>query len=313
MVDNLNAETRRISNLLTEVPGTRNYGIYVKRVGGSVLAALQEDFVHEPLSSIKVTAHLQAMRQVEAGLIGLDDTIPAYADSGLQDEACYLPDGQQKPLADVLSDMMQSSSNPDWAATVNHVGKNSIKALLASVGMTRTEIRRVGCASLLNRWTLRDAGRLYEGVADGTLLLDQREAFYARMPGKPGGANTLVDEEAPPQMTVQQKQAFKGLFAISRKDGDWTQPVATGEVSAESAVTRIGVARIPGCIGSTPVTRSYVYGVFQNGAPGTAAEIKAATQKAALELLRQPIRTALSQWVACAASATPSRLSSARE
>jgi hypothetical protein len=302
MVDNLDAASRRISNLLAEVPGARDYGIYLKAVGGGVLAALQEDFVHEPLSSVKVIAHLGAMRQVEAGA-SLDGQIPQYMQSSQPGDACLSPDGQQKKLRDTLAAMMGPSSNPDWAATYYYVGKAKLDAMLQAIGMTRTEIRRVGCKPVLNRWTLRDAGKLYEGVANGTLLNGERANFYMLMNGKPGGADALIDQEAPASMSGAHKQAFKKLFAISRKDGSWSRG-AEGEIPAEAAFTRAGVARIPGCSGSAPVTRNYVYGVFLNGPTTSVDQIGPATGKAALELLRQPIKSALSTWAACAASGT---------
>lgn len=300
LVDNLDAETRRISNILAEVDRTRTYGLYLKEVGGPVRAAVLADMVHEPLSSIKVIAHLYAMRQVQAGNISLDDTIPSYGGTVLPGENCMLPDGGQKPLEDVLADMMGPSSNTDWAAIVGHFGKDNLQTMVGSIGMNQTEIRRVACADLLNRWTLEDAGRLYEGVANGSLLGGAaRQDFYALMNGKQKPwYDELVDEEAPAGMSAADILAFKALFAVSRKDGSWNRS-ASGEIPSESAYTRVGLARLPGCLGPYRVTRSLVYGVFQNGPQAIEAAIQTATAVAARELLRVPIREALALWPDC--------------
>src|SRR3954447_17445159 len=58
--------TTRVENLLNAAGGTT--GMYLKQVGGPVIAAQNENFVYEPASSIKVVVHLYARQGVGLGL-----------------------------------------------------------------------------------------------------------------------------------------------------------------------------------------------------------------------------------------------------
>jgi hypothetical protein len=306
MVENLPPESRRIANILASVPDVREYGLYLKEVGGPELANLQADFVHEPLSSIKVLPHFYAMRQVQEtdGRVNLGTPIRDYLDTGLPDENCYLPSNNPtiyRPMGEILSDMMIPSSNTAWAATVNHFGKQEIQDYMTDVlQMAHTEIRRVGCSSIYNRWTLRDAGKLYESVANGSQLHGgARIDFYAIMAQKWVDVDMLIDDEVPPGMTHNDRNLYKSLVQVPHKDGGWWVE-ADGELQAESARTRVGVLRLPVCAGPFRVIRSYVYGVFISASIPMESAIDAASLEAATELMRSVIRDSLSQWDDCA-------------
>lgn len=306
MIDNLNSESRRIANILASVPEVREYGLYLKKVGGSELANLQADFVHEPLSSIKVLPHFYAMRQVQEtdGRVNLGTPIRTYLSSGLPDENCYLPSNNPvvfQPLGEMLSDMMVPSSNTAWAATVNHFGKQEIQDYVTDVlQMAHTEIRRVGCTNVYNRWTLRDAGKLYESVANGSQLNGAaRIDFYNIMAQKWVEVDMLIDEEVPAGMSHNDRNLFKSLVQVPHKDGSWAVD-ASGEIKEESAFTRIGALRLPQCAGPFRVTGSYVYGVFIAASKAMESAINTASLEAATELMRAIIRDSLSQWDDCA-------------
>lgn len=306
MLENLDAETRRIANILASVPEVREYGLYLKEVGGPVLANLQADFVHEPLSSIKVLPHFYAMRQVQetAGRINLGTPIRDYVETGLADENCYLPSNNPlvyRPMEEILTDMLIPSSNPAWAAMVNHFGKQTIQDYMTNeLQMGHTEIRRVGCSSIYNRWTLRDAGKLYESVADGSHLRGgARVDFYKLMAQKWVDVDMLIDEEVPLGMSHNDRNLFKSLVQVPHKDGGWNVD-AEGELQAESARTRIGVLRLPVCAGPFRVIRSYAYGIFISASQPMESAVDAASLEAATELMRAPIRDSLAQWNDCA-------------
>jgi beta-lactamase class A len=86
MVNNSNALTTRIADIL-DYGADGSTGLYLKEVNGPVLASLQQGFVFEPASSLKVTHHLHAMRQVMMGFDNLNapvtsrSTTPAAARS----------------------------------------------------------------------------------------------------------------------------------------------------------------------------------------------------------------------------------------
>jgi hypothetical protein len=306
MLDNLNTETRRVASILAGVPQVREYGVYLKKVGGPELANLQADFVHEPLSSIKVLPHFYAMRQVQetGGRVNLGTPIRDYVETGQPDEDCYLPSNNPliyRPLGELLSDMLIPSSNPAWAATVNHFGKQNIQDYLTNeLKMAHTEIRRVGCSDIYNRWTLRDAGKLYESVANGSQLRGgARIDFYNLMAQKWVDVDMLIDEVVPPGMSHNDRNLYKSLVKVPHKDGGWAVGAA-GEIQEEAARTRVGVLRLPACSGPFRVIHSYVYGVFISTARSMEVEADAASIEAATELMRAVIQDSLNQWSDCA-------------
>jgi hypothetical protein len=184
---------------------------------------------------------------------------------------------------------------------VNHFGKQEIQDYMNNVlQMGQTEIRRVGCTDVYNRWTLRDAGKLYESVADGSQLNGgTRMDFYNLMAQKWVDVDMLIDEEVPQGMSHNDRNLFKSLVTVPHKDGGWNM-AASGEIQAESARTRIGVLRVPECAGPFRVTRSYVYGVFISATIPQESAIDAASLEAATELMRPVIQNSLNQWAACA-------------
>ena len=184
MVNNSNELTTKMGELLG-YGSDGSTGFYLKEVDGPVLASLQPTFVYEPSSTIKVTHHLYAMRQVMIGAESLNAQLTIA--EGITGLSC--PNGGEPfvvhTLEQALRHMMQLSDNTDTAAIEGRYGRAAINAMSASVvGMTNTSINHtLGCAELpLNEMTLVDAALLYESVAQG-LLLDtaSREDFYRMM------------------------------------------------------------------------------------------------------------------------------------
>ncbi len=66
LINNSNAITSRVGQMLrNQTDGMM--GLFLKQVGGPVLANLMDGFVYEPASAIEVVTHLYTMRQVQAG------------------------------------------------------------------------------------------------------------------------------------------------------------------------------------------------------------------------------------------------------
>ena len=184
MVNNSNELTTKMGELLG-YGSDGSTGVYLKEVGGPVLASLQPTFVYEPSSTIKVTHHLYAMRQVMIGADLLSNELTVA--EGITGLSC--PNGGEPyvvhTLEQALQEMMQLSDNAATAAIEDRYGRVAINAMSSSVvGMTNTSINhKLGCAEEpLNEMTLEDAALLYESVAQG-LLLDTatREDFYRLM------------------------------------------------------------------------------------------------------------------------------------
>lgn len=300
--------TTRVLKLLQDnTDGT--VGLYLKEVGGPVLANCNERFVFEPASTIKVLHHLHAMLAVQnksiigGSVVTLETWIRWYTDYNTA--ISYSCPGDKmpalSPLKDLLLGMMRVSDNRHTQALRVYFGEENINATAQQlVGMKDTALRhRIGCGggrdgaiAKPNRLTLYDAGLLYEKVADGSLLTPEyRQIFYEIMLGKDRDITRIVDEEAPSPMTPQQKTAFLNQMDMRQKSGsyDLCNPVCLQYRSIA------GWAKIPFCREGVVTPREYVFGIFIHGAIAAVQAFNVAR----VELLREQIRAALQAFPAC--------------
>jgi hypothetical protein len=227
-------------------------------------------------------------------------------------------------LDNALREMMWRSDNMRTRAVMELLGAANLNSLAQNIGMTDTVINQtlMGCGPPpFNELTLADAGRLYEGVADQSLLSgNSRQVFYDLMAGRGfdftgiwSDTQQIIDEEAPPGLTQNQKDLFEDEIRMSYKAGGYTicQVGDCSEVLQYISVA--GWFEIPFCHstsgpGSTPgviQTRSYVFGIFIDSAPdlawfdgkNTAAEVTFSQTRA--ELLREQVGEALENWDLC--------------
>ncbi|HET7091656.1 MAG TPA: serine hydrolase, partial [Anaerolineae bacterium] len=308
MINNSNAITSRVGNLLRS--GTDGAtGLYLKPVGGPVLAWLQADRVFEPASTIKVVQHLYAMQQVENGSASLAQSVPIYADISGSCPGTSITGSET--LSNALRLMMWNSDNERTKAISVTFGIQNINNMAQSIGMADTRINHtMGCAAEAlanpNRLALDEAGLLYEGVANGTLLNPvTRDTFFYLMAGKGYDftgvwqeitmGSGIIDQEAPAGMTASQKQSFAGRMKLSYKAGGYT----LCDPSCLEYRSIAGWAEVPFCTAGAVAPRQYVFGIFIDGATsGPAADNTFNDTKA--ELLREQINSALSTWAPCA-------------
>lgn len=300
MLNNSDATTTRVGQILRN--GTDGAtGLYLKQVGGPVLAALQENKVFEPASSIKVLHHLHAMRQVQNG-VNLQEQITVY--QATQGSCPVDQQSFKESLSTALQLMMQKSDNNRTQAIRVRFGQDNINNTAQAIGMKNTSINhRIGCGggsdgavAKHNRLTLADAGVLYEGVAKGTLLTTtNRQTFYSLMAGKQfdfsgvwQDIQKMVNEEAPPGMTAAQKQSFLNQVQTSYKAGSYS--LSDGQYRSIA-----GWVQIPFRSSGAVVPRQYVFGIFIDKATNSdKASNTWATARA--EVLREQIRAALKTW-----------------
>ncbi|MBI3075805.1 MAG: serine hydrolase [Deltaproteobacteria bacterium] len=303
MINNSNAVTTRVSQILRSGADGAT-GLYLKQVGGPVLAALQENKIFEPASTLKVDPLLYAMRQVQAGSASLTGQVPIYGDVAGSCPGAVT--ANKEPLRDALQKMMQFSDNERTRAIIETFGVQNINNMAQAIGLTSTRINHSpGCGGPTpNTLTLANAGLLYEGVANGSLLNPtNRGTFFSLMAGKDtvdfSGAwdktKEIIDAEAPAGMTVAKKENFKNQIRMSYKAGGYTLPGGNPWFEHRSIA---GWAQIPFCTGSVVAPRQYVFGIFIDRATNAAAA-DATWNNAKVELLREPIRSALSNWASC--------------
>lgn len=312
--------TNRVMAIL-DATGSGTTGMYLKEVGGPVIAARNEDFEFAPASTIKVLLHLYAHDQVQRGNAAYTDEVnhyPGAANSCPKDEA---PDGTEA-LIDSAEEMMQTSDNPATRANYEHwdPAPDTINEYAISIGLTSTAYANspgcnYGVANVDgNTATLTDYGRLYEGVANGTLLSGAtRDSFYENMNGREqfdeegdfSGIypvlRDMVDAEKPAGMPDELRDDFRESMTANHKGGSYD--VCSG-TNCTYWRAWAGWARFPTCEGGSFSSRSYVWGAFIHsavvtGSTGGTPPAETAITAVRAEPLREQLRAALAGWGAC--------------
>lgn len=332
-LDPSNAITKRVGQLLRANGVTGVQGLYLKQVGGPVLAELLESFVFEPASTIKVLSHLFAVRQAQnGGSVPLDGSVVHYTN---EPDSCPDPAaaGGTEPLRTALTEMMWHSDNARAREVNDTFGYANINALALSIGMPDTQLNQIlgcggGSTSLFpnpqqTELTLHDAGVLLEGVASGKLLTPfYRSAFFDMMAGKAEYQHegydfttlwmtdipAMLTQEAPAGATPDQLNAFKDQMNLAYKAGSYSGSDGPSATALTEWLSIAGWAQIPFCSGGSILPRQFVFGTYLHAANDssyfsgkiTAADLNFGAAKT--ELLREQIRAGL-------ASCLPARYS----
>jgi len=303
MLNNSNALTTNVGQILRSGTDGKT-GAYLRRIGGSQLAGLQEDEAFEPASSIKIMHHTAAMRQVRLGNAKLTDPILVYtATSG----SCPVDaNGVYESLQTVLSKMMKNSDNNRTEAIRKKFGTSYINAVGTAVGMTKSKvIHRIGCGSQAianpNRLTLVDSGKLFESVRNG-YLGSSKDDFYSLMLNTtnnfPNWGSTrmtqIISQEAS-KLGISSSVAnlFKSMVEVATKAGNYDFNLGGG--NWDYYLSQTGWFKLP-CRSSFGVYyREYVGGVFGEKASNK-TKLGNAVGAAAVELIRGEIHSALATW-----------------
>jgi len=304
MVNNSNAATTRVGEILRN--GTDGEtGLYLKQVGGGVQANLQESRIFEPASSIKILIGLHAMRQVDANAASLSQNVIVYAPPASGSCPTSTITGTE-PMGNTILQMLEVSDNQRTKAMIDTFGFGAINQTAQAIGLSGTHLNHYpGCGGPpANQFTLSDAGMIYEGIANGTLLsATNRPDLYSRMPAQAGdftgiqnAVNSIVDAEAPAfGLNATEISQFKVRLLTHYKAGGYTL-CPSGTCLEYRSVA--GSAEIPQCTRGLTGNRTYVWGIFIDGATSAAAANSTFTSAMA-EPLREPIRAALSTWAPC--------------
>ncbi len=317
MINDADAITTRVGPLLRNgTSGTgATTGLYLKQVGGSVLAAMEPKYVYEPASAIKIAPGTLAMTKVQAGTAKLTDQISRNFDGP---GSCPSPNDffGTESLQTALQEMLRHSDNARTLEVITWEGGNAVvnSFMQGTVGMTDSSINQIiGCATPPDTYTLSDGALIYEKIANGTLLnATNKSTLFSVMAGKAQylaegydwtgfwdkDIPNLIAQEAPAQMSSSNKTWWQGQANLAYKAGGYTicQTTCT-DVVQDIDVT--GWASLPFCSGLTVVPREYVWGVFISNARDTSwyntktttADQTWASTKA--EVLREQVRASL--------------------
>ena len=303
MINDVNAETSRLREIMRGGLDGGSYGVYLKRIGSGTDVNLQEGVIFEPASALKALHLLHALRRVQAGSeflttditwyakptdparypgetdYGDDKNKCAYTDTGvLQTSVTYVDD--LGPV--VLMQMMRQSDNRTTDALVRRYGFAALNATADLAGMTKTQLyHRIGCpaASSPQPWhhnelTLVDAGKLYEGVSNAAFLSGSNATtFWNTLLGgaidASGALAKIVREEATSLgKTTALADAFIANTQVRSKGGSYDSCPASGSCNPPYIYTRTAAGRIQlpfkNRLG-TIVPRYYVFGRFVDG------------------------------------------------
>jgi hypothetical protein len=175
MVENSNAASQKLRNIIAPKVDSGAYGFYLKQVGGSVLASLQSGKQYEPASALKVLYHAKSIHEEALGNT-TDSTSITYHYHSLSDpkDGDICPDSYSTTATTNLKNadtlMMQNSDNRMTRGILEKYTKASMLSYATSLGLTSTQINHnIGCATPHNKTTLSDLGKVYEAFQKGTV------------------------------------------------------------------------------------------------------------------------------------------------
>jgi hypothetical protein len=314
MINNSNGITTRVGNLVRNGLSGGTQGLYLKQVGGSVVANLEDGFVFDPASTLKVLINLYAMHQVQGGSVTLTTAVPHYTNGA---ESCPSPaviSGTEQ-LQVALREMMWHSDNARTAELQDYFGRSNINAYATSIGMTHTSLNgHIGCgADPRNNFTLDDGGTLYSEVANQSLLNRRnRGIFYSDMAGRAQfeaegydwtavwdqDIPNIINAVAPVGTTSVQKTTYMNAMNVAYKAGNYVLCQSTcSNVLEDIAID--GWFQLPFCTASGTVYEQFVWGISFANVPtsgwfngdNTQADKNFTTAKS--ELMREQIKAGM--------------------
>lgn len=314
--------TTRVLEFLEDGTVGGRVGLYLKQIGGPLLAEHNAEFRFEPASALKALIHFHAIRQLQEGteindeLVTLDRQIPWFTELLGSDEppgGCpALTGAASDTLEEGLHAMMWDSDNRWAQAMRDFFSDPSIDATRRDLGMRATKLSHViGCFESKpeghtnasedpNELTLVDAGSMYEGVATGFLTPLWRRQAYELMSTENTRFDTVIDQEANGMGLSHAALAdFKDARDAALKTGAYRKPNLDPPQQHRAVA---GWAEIPWKDTDCGlVAREYVYGAFIHGAEELPERFQSSIRDAGVELFREQIRAALESWVACEA------------
>jgi hypothetical protein len=300
MINNSNALTTRIAGILGYGSDGAT-GLYLKKVGGPVLASLQPDFVFEPASTIKGLIALHFMRRVEAGaeMMGANHSQFTAMSGSCPLDASSITESFRSSLWQ----MLKNSDNARAQFFRQRYGNEAINLTGTTVvGMQNSALHhRLGCADSAgaepNELTLADAGLMYEEIFDATVLTPAwRDSLGRYLVNETNNfpiqvkLEAIVDLEAASQGMTAIAEDYKAAIRYGFKAGSY-------ELCSPSCLyyySIAGWALLPTCGARLPGIE-YAFGTFIHGG-GSDASASNRLWTASAESFREEVRSGLAAW-----------------
>ncbi|MCC6660964.1 MAG: immunoglobulin domain-containing protein [Phycisphaerales bacterium] len=301
MVDNANAQTRRVRDLIW-AGCTGTTGFQIKEVGGGVVAGVNGDFVWEPASTIKLLHGVYAIYQCALG----NDSLTASVSYRNECATCPLAWTCALTLDSVsnsLRRMLEPSDNYALIAFEHRYGVPTLNNFAASIGSPNIKSLRqdCNCGQTLNTATCTDIVNLMEKAADGSLFdSGWRDTLFDRMNDLDGQgygiyptlSGVIASEAAAINLPASERESFRTAMRYANKGGlyDCSGP------PRRLWHTEGGWASIPRKVyflnNWVVVPREYTFALFDDAASTESNTIYMMKE----EMFREQIREALGTW-----------------
>lgn len=325
--------------VLSPAGGTE--GVYLKQVGGAVLASQNLSYAFEPASSIKPVIALYALTKVEQGALHLTTQIPEIAGSGGAGDCPPATITGTDALGTALQQMLQFSDNNRTRELMQYFGVGTLNSFASSLGLTSTHFQTsanapgfnvIGCNSYPgnglpttidgNTTSLADLASLWTKIA--ALPAPYANAFFQFAPGR-AMVNTLstdssgiwpdlvnlVHAVAPTSLTSTQVQSYIDHMDLSAKIGEYRWSICKTTQLCERSWAILGFTTLlPSCSRAHKVQETeYVGGDFvssSNTAYTSQNPVAYTVVAPAVEqMLERQVAGALANWSSCAPAALP--------
>ncbi len=314
LVDNANDQTRRVRTYMGAEATAGTYGFKLKQVGGPVLASLNENFVFEPASAMKIVHATYAIRQCALGNMTLADDIwvpnrctDDYWTNVCPDDAYNCSPGNE-PLSTTITRMMENSHNGRTHTLEELFGRanlNNFADFTAGLGQTQIN-HTLGClcGNTPNTTTATDLVDLYEEIDNGTFFNGTwRDELFGLMAnvtdwgygGSEGYAfytlgQVINQEAANTSLTSSEIAAFRDAVRYSAKGGAYGCGGTMWRSSAGRAALPFKVYTLGNWF---TVYRDYAFTTFVDAGSDPGSKV---AYPASEEILREQIREALESW-----------------
>lgn len=306
LVDNANAQTRRVRDLMDNALSNGVYGFQLKQVGGSVLASLNDSYAFEPASMLKILHGAYAIDRCAAGTDSLTNDV--WINDKCNNDECPSTTSDcsagYEDLGQAIREMLEQSDNNRTMEIELRYSRATLNAYADSLGLGETNINhRLGClcGEPFNAFSCRDAVNLYEKIADGSLF-DQawQDALYDRMLNLednvgwglyPTLSSVITQEAANTNLTASEIADFRAAVRFANKGGGYGCNGTTWRT--EGGWVSLPFKSLFGQFGWITLNREYTLAVFVHGSTDPDSTIPYSMKE---EMLREQVRAALQSW-----------------
>jgi hypothetical protein len=309
--NNLNSLSGKLWRIVAPTVDSGSYGFYLKQVGGSTIAGVQQSLKYEPASALKVLYHAKSIHEESLGHTTDSTVITYHYDPDNPTNAGICPDDFDSTnttnLKNADTKMMQISDNRMTRGILEKYTKTAMLSYASALGLTSTSINHnIGCATPHNYTTLVDLGRIYEAFQNGTVTSSStwKSAFRNRMLNQNNytGFRNLICPIVSQEATSLGKSAtvatnFCNALTFIAKGGDYAYG---GSLPRTESHDDFWLSGLPYKSGGVVAPKYFLLGEFVDNvhidSTGEFDTMNAARSKLKQEALRPYIRSALTTW-----------------